>query len=508
MKSRFIALALLAATVLTSGGTAHAILKAVGAVNSFTGFPIFYQAQPVVGVPTFANFPTGLKLELCVDWIPGAIDPLTGLPTNQVPCLFNTTDGAPGIIFPIVGNPGNWPDESFWYMAAADFTGTALDGALVEFAIEAAYGGGPTQRGDEIAFTRFRTRIDGLTPNAAYTFVTPFNNPTGEVVLADGTGRINTTIDIGIGAPGDFTGALNGRVTPSFLTWPNFETDPALVALTNQYQVANGLTVTPTSWYIGDGGTPHTVVGGLNGVNTLTINGPNIGGPGINTISTANWVIMGKVSQINGVQATAAHYAINIDGAPTLLDLFAATPPDAVPVAVVRPTNLGVGAANLTAGTGPNVGEHFAHGDLGVGGVPPATVIFENVSDPTAPYPARLTSTVAVTDRVNITKAYYDPATTVLTVSAFSSDKRVALGPSLTVYDQKGPTDAAGAPLPSIGLMTGGNFASIQATPPSKVIVVSSQGGRAEAQVETLPQPPVNPPVRRGAVSFLGGAGS
>ena len=79
------------------------------------------------------------------------------------------------------------------------------------------------------------------------------------------TRNINFIEDVGVGAPGDFKGALGSRVNP-FLRW-----DTGLI------KGPDGAS------YLGDGVTPHAITGSDLGTNFFRIDGPDIGGPGVNT---------------------------------------------------------------------------------------------------------------------------------------------------------------------------------------------------------------------------------
>jgi hypothetical protein len=90
-------------------------------------------------------------------------------------------------------------------------------------------------------------------------------------------GAIDTTEDIGIG-PSDFRSALNGKFS-TYLRW-NPAVAPAAPA-----------------GYIGDPNVDHTVIGSPFNTNFFKIDGPNIGGSGINTIQTNLFSVQGKIKQ-------------------------------------------------------------------------------------------------------------------------------------------------------------------------------------------------------------------
>ena len=87
---------------------------------------------------------------------------------------------------------------------------------MLVLALEAAFANGGPAVGDQISFGRVRIRVENLVPGATYRVTHPYGV---DVFQADeATRSINFTEDIGIGAPGDFQGALNSRIGP-FLTW-------------------------------------------------------------------------------------------------------------------------------------------------------------------------------------------------------------------------------------------------------------------------------------------------
>src|SRR5262249_42803538 len=55
--------------------------------------------------------------------------------------------------------------------------------------------------------------------------------------------------------------------------------------------------VKPPAGYVGDPNVTHSIIGSPLGTNVFRIDGPNVGGPGINTISTDQFAITGKLNQ-------------------------------------------------------------------------------------------------------------------------------------------------------------------------------------------------------------------
>ena len=142
--------------------------------------------------------------------------------------------------------------------------------ALGVFALEAAFNNEVPAVGDQTVFGRIRFRIDGLNPNTDYTITHPYGK---DVITTDAAGIINYTEDIGAG--GGFGAALNGRIG-TFLTWD---------------------TGAPEG-YIGDPNVPHKITGGVNNQNFFRVEGPGIG-----SIETDQFILMGK-KVVNGFTDT------------------------------------------------------------------------------------------------------------------------------------------------------------------------------------------------------------
>ena len=124
-----------------------------------------------------------------------------------------------------------------------------------------------------------------LQAGATYTVTEPYGTHT---VVADSGGSVlrkDSTTDLGcLGPPcGDFATALNGPFTSSsFLTWDTYTGNP-------------GTPGAPPAGYVGDNATPHKVAGSPTGNNFFQVDGPNVGGPGVNTVRTDLFTVLGKV---------------------------------------------------------------------------------------------------------------------------------------------------------------------------------------------------------------------
>ncbi len=110
--------------------------------------------------------------------------------------------------------PDNWPDEAFWFLAETTIPNNAAGYGMDAYVagIEAAFAGGNPLDGDQISFARIRMRIN-VPVAGTYTITHPYGVETVNVTTP-GRRAINITRDIGVGAPGVFSGALSGAVGP------------------------------------------------------------------------------------------------------------------------------------------------------------------------------------------------------------------------------------------------------------------------------------------------------
>jgi hypothetical protein len=249
--------------------------RQVGPIDPRHGFPMWYQDDQ------------GLRLALCLD-------------TNGL-CLAEIPDPTlpPSVTDALI----NFPGEAFWWSAEAEINRAIGGRVRLVLAKEAAFTTENATIGNQISFSRIRIRIDELTPGASYTITHPYGSVTltadgdGDLafdgaVMDGGTaqasgpgsggggggpdGEIDTTEDIGIG-PSDFRAALNGKFS-TYLRW-----DPAVAPA-----APNG--------YTGNPNVNHTVIGSPLNTNFFRVVGPNVGGPGINSIETNLFSVQGKLA--------------------------------------------------------------------------------------------------------------------------------------------------------------------------------------------------------------------
>lgn len=280
--------------------------KAVGPVDPRVAYPLWYQDE------------LGVKVQLCLDTVA----------TNNL-CVTQPPVAAPASV--TTANM-NFPDEAFYWYADARINRSIGGNVRLVLAKEAAFTTPLPSIGNQITFDRIRVRIDNLTAGATYTITHPFGvmtatanadggivinsslkttstastatspkaatadgfnlisaEPTGDptdggILLKGGPGSgggggssadINTTEDIGCGsAPCDFRASLEGKIT-RFLKWD---------------------TGAPAG-YLGNPNTTHAITGSPFGTNFFKVDGPNVGGPGINSIQTTLFTVSGKLFQ-------------------------------------------------------------------------------------------------------------------------------------------------------------------------------------------------------------------
>jgi hypothetical protein len=226
----------------------QAALKAFGPIQPSIGYPAWYQDN------------TGLQLEMCLQ------------PAAQCGAAAAPDQASPPSV------PGNFPSEGFYWLADASMPTNGTGQALLVLNVTATgFGGVDPTPGHQITFGRVRVRLDNLQSGQQYTVTEPFGTHTFTATNSVRRG-VNFTDDIGCLAvePCDFGLALGSKVGP-FLRW-----DPAI-------------SPTPPPGFIGDAVTPHRVVGGPNG-NVFRVDGPSVGGPGVNSIQTNLFTVTGKVA--------------------------------------------------------------------------------------------------------------------------------------------------------------------------------------------------------------------
>jgi hypothetical protein len=230
-------------------------VPAAGPIDPNTGYPFWYQDT------------TGERYELCFD----RAVPASGL------CLAAPQDPAerPWVDQDPANSNVAADPEAFWTDASADIR---QGGTRVRFvsAMEATFGGPDeaARAGEQISFGRIRVRLRNMVPGATYTVTHPYGT---QKFVADETGDVFYTEDIGcLDVPCNFTKPFKSSVT-SFLRW-----DPA----TGDAAPAG---------YVGNPDVEHEVVGSPVGTNYFRVQGPHVGGPGVNVVETDLFSVQGKL---------------------------------------------------------------------------------------------------------------------------------------------------------------------------------------------------------------------
>lgn len=294
-----------AMSLIAVSGAAQAGLDAVdpGPYTVATGrFPQWYRdlSDPI----------QGRELELCQSRAVSSRVAATVPPAYM--CTLGAVPGLYDDAFPMV-YPDNFPDEMFWYLLQAQLktnvspiAGYGLE--IYTAGVEAAFATDPPTDGSQQSFARIRMRIDIPAGRpGTYTVTHPYGVETFNVTT---TGRraINLTRDIGIGAPGDFSGALAGNIGPwvKGVGGPYTEIDPETGA---------------SNTYIGDPNVPEAVTGSPFGTNFVKIEGP------AGTLTQSLFTVSGKVRDPRvqtPVEVKRGTYSRTSSG--TRVELFASSP--------------------------------------------------------------------------------------------------------------------------------------------------------------------------------------
>lgn len=458
-----------AASQAETTSTQTTFLAKVGPTSPVTGFPAYYQDS------------NGLRLAHCLDATALCGPAVTDVPNPSQPISF----------------PNNFPFESFYFLSQSVITLPTGAKALFVGGLEAGFNSGDVQDGSQMTFARVRLRIDVPT-TGHYVITHPYGVDEFDVATP-GDRAINYTADVGI-ASGVFTGALGGRLNP-FLTWDT------------------GLMTAPDgSKYIGDPGVDHAVTGSPFNTNFFRIDGPDIGGPGINSITTNLFSLTGKVATNAGLDPGHPTYS-RTDTSGGMVDVVAATDPNKS----VRAKLAGDPSATTLRG---DANGHYVARLPFTGATPPTGINVTNFSDN-----PRASFDLPVTDLVMVTEATYDADQRTLTVSAASTDQ--AVPPTLTAKGYGAMTAGTQTLSPAIssgtvpsttpptlsGTVAVGSktFVDVDA-PPEQVTVTSAAGGSASRVVEVtgaaFPSDPVSADagpdqtVQQGQTVLLDGTGS
>ncbi|WP_085698600.1 Ig-like domain-containing protein [Pseudomonas sp. B26(2017)] len=258
-------------------------LNALGLTISLTGSAFAQLAAVDPGPYTFATgkFPmwyqdnNQLSMELCQSRAASS-----RVPVSTPPAYMCTLLPEPGVFddtLPMVF-PDNWPPEAFWFLAETNIpnngAGFGVDAYVA--GIEAAFASGNPVDGDQQSFARIRIRVN-VPVAGTYTITHPYGVETVNVTTP-GRRAINITKDVGIGAPGNFSGALNGAIGPFLrsINGPYTEVNPDTGGIET---------------FVGDPNLTEAVTGSPFNTNFLRIDGPS----GAGSIQTNLFTVAGKV---------------------------------------------------------------------------------------------------------------------------------------------------------------------------------------------------------------------
>jgi hypothetical protein len=360
--------------------------------------------------------------------------------------------------------PTNFPDEAFWFLADAAIPTAGATALNLRYtaALEAAFGGGDPAPNDQISFARIRIRMDAPVAGT-YTITHPYGVDVFQVDTP-GTKAINMTRDIGIGSPGNYSGALAGDVGPFLrsVNGPYIETDP---------------TTGIASSYIGDPNLTEQVTGSPFNTNFIHVEGPN----GIDG-RTDVFGITGRLSTVVRPTPTIVQRATysrktggtGNSGVEAQEDVFSLAPPPPGTSQFVDTDNSTI-AMTEANGTGSWYGQSTAN--------PTLPVNLQVTADNHLAIPQNTPTTVphALTDLVSIDTANYSLSSGQLTLVASTSDAATAT--SLTATGSSGGAIGTLSGDGAIKTLTTG----ISPIPPAKVTVTSANGGSDTEEVVIVP---------------------
>jgi len=395
----------------------------------------------------------GRTLDLCLS---KAVSSRTGGATTPPSYMCSLLPGEFFDDTQTIAFPGNFPDEAFWFTADAFIQQGGVDLAYIS-ALEAAFNGGAPKAGDQTSFARIRIRA--TVPGAGiYTVTHPYGVEVFDVAAG---GDINMTRDIGIAAPGVYTGALSGDVGPFLrsINGPYTEQNPD----TFQDEI-----------FIGDPNLLERVTGSPFGTNYVRIEGPN----GL-SVQTDVFAVSGKLSAVTlptPLVVERATYSRSAGAAQQ--DVFALAPPPAGTARFLDSAGVDTRMNEINGW-----GAWYGQSNSSPASLPTTVTV---TADNSAAIPTSTPTTTAspLTDLVVIRRAEYVQTGTgvgQLTVEATSSDESAP--PELTLTHEDGTpigTLAGDGPVKSL-------TTAVNPFPPARIIVTSANGGSDSEDVLLIP---------------------
>lgn len=350
--------------------------------------------------------------------------------------------------------PDNFPDEAFWFAADATVTGGGIT-LSYGAAVEAAFSSEQPVAGNQISFARIRIRAS-VPVIGSYTITHPYGVEVFDVNTL-GPNAISLTRDIGLGAPGEFQGALAGDI------------GPFLRSVNGPYTAINPDTGREET-FVGDPNLLEAVTGSPFETNFVRIEGPN----GLNA-QTSTFTITGKLSEVELPtpllikRATYSRSDVLTDAGTSVAanqqDFFTLAPP--APASQTYTDSASVRGA-MQASTG---GAWYGQSDSPI---TQGEVSFTADNSVAVPSNTPTTKTAALIDVVTISRAEYSMATQQLTVEASSSD-------------QSGQTVLSVESLDDSIELTDGRMEIDLPMPPATVRVSSTNGGSDTEEVVIIP---------------------
>ncbi|MEY8879600.1 MAG: hypothetical protein AB9M60_24035 [Leptothrix sp. (in: b-proteobacteria)] len=300
----------LAAALFTTSSTLFAATCTVDPATPFTSGP----ADPVSKFPQWIVDSNGVGLNTCLDSVDGQ--------GNPPPCIY---------VPPVAGNSFSQAigrgTEAFYFLATSVFntTGPAAVDAVIVMGVESAFLTPEPVDGYQTQFQRLRIRVN-VNATGIYTVEHPWGKKTYTVdtLLPPGNGQNRSEIS----DPTDVSFAAGtsvpGMVAP-FLKW-----DPAIAPAAS-------------AGYLGDGITPHTVIGSpcganfvrvtavaLDGVTPIAIDPTDADGDGSTSSYTSRlFTVQGKLlpTSITPLSVGNAYYSRTATA--TTINVMAQSAPDA-----------------------------------------------------------------------------------------------------------------------------------------------------------------------------------
>ncbi|MFJ4345166.1 Ig-like domain-containing protein [Pseudomonas sp. NPDC089401] len=410
------------------------------------------------GYPMWYKDANDLSLELCQSRATSSRAP--GAP--GAPAYMCTLLPEPGVYddaLPLVF-PDNWPPEMFWFLAETAIPQVGNSGYELEVyvaGLEAAFAAENPVDGDQQSFARIRIRASVPRPGT-YTITHPYGVDTVNVTTA-GRRAINITRDIGIGAPGNFSGALGGNLGPWLrgVGGPYTEVNPDTGA---------------SETFVGDPNITEAVTGSPFNTNFVRIDGP------AGTIQTNVFTLSGKVLDQRAqtpVTLERATYSRNAAG--SRVEVFAKAPNTASVCMRNGLALVGTPPSPCQFSLLPDNNGLFFSQQLSQA-APPSVVVVTASTTTGGTRPTSLSS--KLTDVVKVSTARYDWANKRLVIEARSSDEVVV--PDLLAQGY-GRLSKSG----TLQTLTVNDLAQ----PPASVTIKSAHGGSDVEPVVVVGNAPV-----------------